>query len=327
MAGRAIGILAMLAVQMSLGCGAIAARAEEPTPGDFVLPFVDNQTLAIVHIDLAAFRVADAVDVLAEFLHLSDERRDWAQAQLVPINVFADTLPEGARADVFVVISLADLAMPFFVVVPREENPASAAIAMEIRRALDRQFEKADVQLSEIGSALVTGSARTIERLKKAKPTERAEVAAAFAATGEAAVRLLVVPSVDARRAIELLYPKLPEALGGGPTSRLTQTTEWLAVGISLEEGETHIRLNVQATSDENAAALATAVAAVIAPLGKRPELADTVPDAEELAKRLVPTASGNRLSLELSIPNDELANYGTLLSPFLKLAAAAAPK
>ncbi len=203
---------------------ASVCHADEPLPSlaESIAPYVDAQTVAVTHLDLAAFEVVGAVDLLAEFLHLPPKERDRLQALVVPINVFADTLPEGARADVFVVVSISDLAnLPVFVVMPRKTNPAAAAIAMEVRRSLSEQFHT-EVVMEQVGDALVTASPRTIERLKTAKPVERPEIAAAFTAAGPGALHLLIVPSADARRAIELLYPKLPEALGGGPTSQLT---------------------------------------------------------------------------------------------------------
>ena len=302
---------------------ASVCHADEPLPSlaESIAPYVDAQTVAVTHLDLAAFEVVGAVDLLAEFLHLPPKERDRLQALVVPINVFADTLPEGARADVFVVVSISDLAnLPVFVVMPRKTNPAAAAIAMEVRRSLSEQFHT-EVVMEQVGDALVTASPRTIERLKTAKPVERPEIAAAFTAAGPGALHLLIVPSADARRAIELLYPKLPEALGGGPTSQLTRNVEWLAAGIALVPGETRLRLTVQAAGEEQAAALAAGVSAVIAPLGQRPELGNAVPNAAEQARRLVPTAQGNQLSLELKLADDEMAHMGTILSPLLKTA------
>ncbi len=303
---------------------AAVCRGDEPSLAESIAPYVDGQTVAVVHVDLAAFEAAGAIDLLADFLHLPAEERDRLQALVVPINVFAGTLPEGARADVFVVVSLSDLAgLPFFFVVPRETNAASAAIAMEVRRSLADQFHT-EVAMEQIGESLVTGSRRTIDRLKQAKPAERAEIAAAFAAAGPGALELLVVPSADARRAIELLYPKLPEELGGGPTSQWTRNVEWLAVGIALTPGQTRLRVRVQATGEEEAALLVEKISNIVAPLGKRRELGDAVPDAEAQARRLVPTAKGNQLSLELTVADDEVSHMGSLLSPLLKTAAGA---
>lgn len=310
--------LFVVAVLTSLYC-----RGAEPTKSlaEFVAPYVDNQTVAVVHLDLAAFRVADAVNVLSDFLHLSDNRRDRIHGLLVPINVFADTLPPGARADVFFVISISDLAkVPLFVVIPQEANPASGAIGAELRRALGDRFGD-QVALEQIGDCLITGGKSTLERLKKVEPKPRAEIAAAFEAAGPSAVQLLVVPSADARRAIPLLYPTLPESLGGGPTSRLTAAVEWMAVGIGLPAGETSVRIVVQASGEDQAAELASDVSKLIEPLAARPDLAESVPNSEDLAKRLMPTAEGSRIALELTIAGEEMAQLGTLLSPLVNTA------
>jgi hypothetical protein len=301
----------------------ICCRGDEPEKSlaDFVAPYVDAQTVAVVHIDLAAFRVADAINALADFLHLSEDRRDRLHGLVVPINVFADTLPPGARADVFLVFSISDLAkVPLFVVVPQEANPASGAIATELRRALGQRFGD-QVALEQIGDCLITGGTSTIERLKKAEPKPREEIAVAFEAAGPSAVQLLLVPSADARRAIPLLYPTLPESLGGGPTSRLTGAVEWMAVGIGLPAGHTTVRIVVQATGEEQAAELAKGVSNLIEPLAHRSGIEESVPDSEELAKRLLPTAAGSRLSLDLRIAGDEMAQLGTLLSPLVETA------
>lgn len=297
---------------------AFGQETDRRTPAAAIAPFVDNQTVTIVHIDLAAFDATAAINVLADVLDLPQPERDGLQADVVPLNVMADSLPEGAHADVFVVTSISDLAtLPVFFVVPRETQAASA-ISLELRRTVASQLA-AELATEQIGDAQVTGSPRTIERLKKAVPAQRPEIAAAFKATGASAMKLLFVPSADARRAIEFLIPKLPPQLGGGPTKGLTANVVWVALAIDLPPAAPRVRVIVQATGKEGAAVLARQAEQMLATLIAQGDLREAVPNIEEAAKRLVPKVSDDRLTLELDA--EQIAGLRPILLSLLSSA------
>jgi hypothetical protein len=293
--------------------------AQEPRPGQLaatIAPFVDAQTLAIVHADLAAFDASEAVHTFASLFHLSSVERDRMQALVAPIYVFADSLPAGATADLFFVVSVSDFSrIPVFVVLP--VSAAAPAIALEIRRDLAAQF-KTEVVAEELHGCLVVGSVLTIARLKKAPTVARPEVQAGFEAVGESAIQVLIVPSADALRLVEAFVPKLPPALGGVPTRDVTRHLQWAAVGLSLPPNDAGLRLAVQAIDESSAKALADLIGRFVTSLRTPDELGKST--AEKLTARLAPTVDGARVTLDVTATVDEVAEFGALLAPLLSV-------
>jgi hypothetical protein len=132
-------------------------------------------------------------------------------------------------------------------------------------------------------------------------------------------MQVLFVPSADARRAIELLIPKLPPSLGGTPTSQLTGKLVWAAIGVDLPPEPTRFRVIVQAAGSEAAAALARQGDRMLATLLAQEDLQGAVPNPVELAKRLSPKVTADRLTLELSAA--DVARAQPLLLSVLKSA------
>jgi len=137
---------------------AAGLRAATETEGDrlasMVTPFLEDQTLLVVHLDLMALDAAKTVDWLAELLQLSDAAHQKARADVAPINVVTQALPKDATIDIMIVSSLADLSrMPFMVVLPLDGTVPSRAIAGELSRDLEKQWQRKIVN-EEIGKAL-----------------------------------------------------------------------------------------------------------------------------------------------------------------------------
>ncbi len=301
-------------------------RAEESAEGcrggelaKLVAPFVDHQTLAVIHADLASFDAVDTTDALAEFFHLGDDTRDFLQSEIAPITVVAQSLPPDARFDMFFVVSFSDLAkVPLFIVMPLEGGAPAAPVALEIRHGLSGRF-RTEIISEEVHGALITGTPQTIHRLKKLPPAPRPEIAAAFEAVSDSELQVLMVPSANARKALELVYPKLPASLGGGPTRDLMQKFEWLAVGLTLPPNDSGLRAVVQSTSEDAAKQLAESVTTLVAALNKDTALEASL--AAKLTERIVPEIDGTRITIEVTAAVDEVADYGTLLAPLFTLA------
>jgi hypothetical protein len=182
--------------------------------GKIVAPYVDQQTLAVVHVDLLSFDAPRTIDMLAQLAQLPVSERDSLQAELAPISVVAQAVPPGTAGNVFAVVSLADMArLPFFLVLPLDEIPARA-IAVEARRAIEKNWQR-HVLVEQIGQALIVGAPETIERLKKSKPAARPEIAAALQSTTGGSLHLAFVPSAELRNVLQGIMPELPKQVGG----------------------------------------------------------------------------------------------------------------
>jgi hypothetical protein len=322
------GMKALLCWSLFIGCFAIssAARAGEAS-AEIITPVVDRQTLLIAHVDLVAFDAAETIDWLAELLELPDAQRDRMQAEAVPIKVIRQTLARDSSIDVYVVSSLADFGrIPFFLALPLEGSTPATAISTELRRDLEKAWGR-QLLSERIGKTLVTASPETIERLKKNESPERPEIAAAFAAAGEGAVQVAFVPAPELRKLAETLMPQLPQVLGGGDTKAFTQGVAWVATSLELPPQDPAIRLIVQAPDANAAMALESELAKVFTAVGRLSGVQKAIPEFDELSKKLLPTASGDQLKLELTEANGGIAALTAFAGPVLRAIAAGTAK
>ena len=149
--------------------------------------------------------------------------------------------------------------------------------------------------------------ARPARLAQMAQAADRPEIAAALASAGDPAVALVLVPSADARKALEQLMPVLPPELGGKPTAFLLGG---LSHGVWTLESRPKVAMRVflqmaDPTSAQNAAAGLTAM---IDAARKNPELARLVSPAPGLLELLKPVAAGNRVDLPLEAAAPKLA-------------------
>jgi hypothetical protein len=305
----------------AIGLAASISLAEEKPRAErlaeIIAPHVDAQTLLVVHTDLMAFDAPQSIDWAAKVFGLPRQQRDQMQAEVAPINVVAQSIPKGSAIDLFVVTSLSDLSrLPFFLVLPIDETTPANAIAVEVRRDLEKGWQR-PVAIERIGQSLVTASPETIERLKKAPPAPRPELVAAFGAVGDAAVRVVFMPPVELRRLAEGIAPQLPKQLGGGPTKAFTEGAVWVAIGIDLPPRKVAARVVVQSTSAEAAANLQRELHRVLEAIAELPQIRDTIPNFGTLSKQLVPKAASDQSKLELT--DEQVAAVAPILAPLLR--------
>lgn len=154
----------------------------------------------------------------------------------------------------------------------------------------------------------------TVERLKQLQAVPRPELEPALAATGNAAVQLVVLPAADQRRAIEELMPDLPEEIGGGPSTLLTRGMIWASCGIDLPP-QLAARLVIQSADASAATGFAQKWNECVARLAKH-----IVPDKsqplEVLAELLATRAEGGHVVLNLTASDPRITRVVQSLAP-----------
>lgn len=329
--GRITRNAAIVLCGLLLCCVALAATAEDDDAGRLarkIAPYVDGQTVAIMHVDLGGIDSAESITLLAKLFGLNERGHARLQGEVAPLGL----LPQRGSADVFVVMSLSDVkvqelqaaakggapiaGLPMFIVISTADDAPARAIAVELKRGLPGNMDT-----ETIGEAIVIGSAKTRERLKSKPAVERPEIAAALAALDGGSAHGLLIPPPEARQLVELVWPRLPDWLGGGPTRNWTQRVQWAAVGIDLPPAEPELRIVLQSPSDEAAKALEGELAAVAAKLSERSDVRDAAPKFNELWARLAPRAEGNRVTATLNEQGATLSEYSTMLAALLRVA------
>ncbi len=277
-------------------CGAtVAAQSPARFSGkaraDAIAPFVDEQTVGVVHVDLSRL---DFDQLLKQAVELAPGSEGLLTPAIEHARPMAKHLVESGVKDVFLVVSLADLPRAPFFVFPLAEGADT--------KSLESWHGELHVEAIErVGNALFAGGKQTLERVEKQTAATRPEIARAFEAAGDTAAQILLLPTADNRRVVEELLPALPAEVGGGSSQVLTRGAMWAAVGIDLQP-RTAIQLTIQSQDAEAAAAFRDKWLAMLQLVGRDARIAKALPRFAQLANQLEPKVKGDRIQLALDI-------------------------
>lgn len=211
-------LMVILTVGRALGATSPEQRAA------VIAPFVDDQTVAVGYLDLAA---VDPEAVAAEMEHAGVPKQAVTAATLA-LKKNLTSLRDAGVHEVYVVASTAYLmSTPIAVVVPLPQGADADAVAKVLREG---RFGPQAV----VRGAVVAAQERVLDIIRREKAVHRPELDAAFAAAGDAPVVAAMIPTADNRRVIEETLPALPKQLGGGPSSVLTRGVTWAAASLQL---------------------------------------------------------------------------------------------
>ena len=233
---------------------ALPALAEPPkfdpaATAKMIAPFIDSQTVAVAHLRVSRVTPA-AIDRIGTLLGWDKDARTGVLDKLA---AWKDNLAHAGIDDVFLVFGTADQHAPVAFVIPggtlaqpKDVGGLFATIHPALLDELARDAKH---------GTFLAGSRAMLDHLKSLKPEARPDLAAAFAAAGEADLQFVLIPSKEQRRVVEEIMPTLPKELGGGPVTVLTAGLRWAALGLDLGE-KPALKLTVQARDGDTAKAL-----------------------------------------------------------------------
>jgi hypothetical protein len=256
-----------------------------------IAPFIDDDTIAVGHVDLAHIDAEKLFAALAPFLPPGHPllRMNLAAGQR------AQSFLDAGGRDLFVVVSIADLPEPGpFVLIPMGKQADEEAL----RGLMVNSFAE------RIGDVLYAGSQNTHERLKAASHAVRPELGRALEAVAGSQAQVVFIPSATARRVVEELMPSLPAEAGGGPTTTFTRGLLWAALGVDLSP-ESSLRFVAQSQSGDAARTLQGYATRLVR---------DRWPQSEKFNRILQPDVRQDRLILALD--NGQLIELGGALRP-----------
>ena len=322
----AIALVCPALVCPALVCPALAQPAQQngpPAPetadklAATIAPFLDPQTVAVVHVDLARFDLTALLDVALP--EGARRRNDDGRAEPADtrqrLHRGVEALREGGVRDLFVVLSLADLPRSGpFVVVPNAKKDAVCAAIDQLRGAAQgRVCEERD-------GIVFYGHAATSQRLSEQRAVARLPVEPALAAVAESGLKLVVPVSDGHRRVLREMAPQLPPELGGVRGDDLA-AVQWAAVGVETMP-QVRLRTIVQTNDAQAAAALKELVGTGLAMFREMPPVREAVPGIEDLVDILTPEVEGERLITSIA-GEEQLAKVRRALSRPLQQARA----
>jgi hypothetical protein len=295
----------MTALALALTVPAAAADSAAETHAAAIAPFLDEQTVAVARLDLAKVDSDSLATALADLGAVdADELKDLRAGA----GRWLGALRKAGARDLYFVLSLADFPNVPFVIVPLGEGADAGAVAglLGFPGIPPGPREK-------VGGAVFAGSAATRERLRALKPAARPDVAKAFAAAGDGAAQVALVPPTDLGRVIEEMVPVLPKELGGGSSMTLTRGVRWAALGLDAPPKMT-LRLTIQSADAASAEALKDALDKGLKELARQKEVLAVVPDLKKVIALVGLRVEGDRVLLSL-----EGQQVGAALGPLVR--------
>ena len=279
-----------------------------------IAPFIDDEALAVVRIDVTRLKVAALADELKKIVPIPADVAN--QGLPIAEQAVRDFLAAGGK-DAYLVVSLRDLPKnPPLVVVPINGGDAAA---------MQRLLGQHSPATAQVGKVVVAGNQVVVERARTLKASDRPELASAFAAAGDSLAQVLILPTDDNRRVIEQTMPTLPPQLGGGSITVVTQGLSWLTLSVDAPPN-TAVRLTIQSRDAKAAQQLSDIWNKGVEALRTEPAVLKDLPGAPALAALLKPTVAGDRLLVALDENNrGATALRDVLLKPALGQARQAA--
>lgn len=286
-----------------------AQESPSQTAVEKVAPFIDDLTRGVIHIDLKRADVEPLMDLAVPIVPQAAFYETPFRAEFQRLRM---ALRAAGIDEIFVVVSFAELPQqPWFVVAPCPDDLDSKELAPELPADLPERLgakQRLTIEClanGDSGRVLFIGIDDILNRLTGDKPKPRPELAAAFEAAGDAPLRVVCIPTNDDRRVVEELFPVLPDALGGGPSTVLSRGLQWVAVAVDLKP-EPRIRLVVESADAPAAEVLRRYSIKSLASYGQ--------------GELLVPQTVENRLVLALDNPGGGLKALQGLTLPLTRV-------
>lgn len=231
-----------IAALLSVGVFALSASAAEDTPATTIAPFVDNQTVVIVRVQVDKVKM----EALTEWLN----RFAPPGLPLEPVQLWLDAFTKAKIKEVFAAMSLSDpLGQPFAVI------PLGKGTEVEaLKPALDTLPSAVTTEVRN--GFMLIGSPRVLKRVRDAGGRPRAEVGEAFAAAEGSALQVVGLLPPLVRRSLRELMPRLPQEIGGDSFEVLDKGMRWAALAVDFPP-RASLRLTIQSENAEAAKALA----------------------------------------------------------------------
>jgi hypothetical protein len=302
------GMVAALVIVAGMVRGAEEKPFDPAARAKVIAPFLEEQTVAVVHVDLTRIDVVASLDEVGRLL--PEAQPQIAAGKAAGTALLAGFTQAGVK-DIYLGVTLAGPSTPedlFFFAVPLSPGANERVIARMIQKYTGEPFST----IERIGDVLLlTRSREMADRLKSLPPVAERKISPdlekAFAAAGDTAAQLVVLPPEYSRRVIAEMMPTLPAEVGGGPSSVLTDGLRWAAVGVDFPP-KLALRVTIQSKDNAAAEALAKQLGILWQKLGENERVRRELPDLERTAKVLTPTVEGDRLVLVLDQANQGAA-------------------
>jgi hypothetical protein len=292
---------------------AVPLQAQQPAGGGAIAPLVDDQTIAVLHVDLNRLDATKLIHLMGKMAGMPPKDLEASEKQVGEV---IDAFKGQGVREVYGIISMEDIPLePLILATPAQGADTGNT---KIANLVKKLAPMAEVRV--VRGFLVAGQKNTIQRLQARKPQANPLLAQALATLGKSDAQLVVVVPPALRRSLQEVAPQLPKEFGAMKTAPLVEAFRWAAVGLSLKP-DLNLQATVQATSPEAAQTLEKAIGELFARVKKLVPEKDLEPLVDKAIEVLRPKVEKDQLIVH--VPQQNVAQ---LLGPAIyKMRVAAA--
>jgi Protein of unknown function (DUF1559) len=268
-----------------------------------VAPFVNDDTVAVVRVDLKKIDIPAAVKSVTQTLpmgFLPDGGLKEAEGKGEAIR---KTLVENGVSEAFAVWGPLDLRRPddsFFIVLPVAKGKDPQDVIAALEKIAGSPPPEA---LPIVHGAILLGPPHKLAGLKEIKSAPRPDLAKALAHSKGSSIQVAAALPADMRRVLAEMLDKLPKEVGGGSGQDLADGLQWLAVGIEAPP-KLAVNLTLQAKDANSAQQVGRTLVTAVNMFANNEEAAANFPPLETLVPLLIPEVKGDKLVLTLTEDN-----------------------
>jgi hypothetical protein len=224
--------LALLLVALVAQLAQAQVKFDPAARAKAVAPYIDDMTVAVVHVDVSRLDLAAASAGAQKQLGVDIEKLppDAKEAEEQGKAMLAKIQKHVVEA--YIVVSLNDVPVnpPYGVVILKEGADAKALLADVIGDEVPEE-ELAKHTLVK-GNVLVIGMEPTIIRLKGLKPIEVPNLARAFEVAGDTLAQAVLVTTDNNKATLARLMEPLPPPLRDTTSGELVDSVKFISLGI-----------------------------------------------------------------------------------------------
>ncbi len=266
-------------------------------------PCIDDQTFAVVHVDLAGLDI-DVLTVYAVNLakkHASANIAKHIEAEIGNMRAAAaprlEGLRKGGARDLFLVFSMYDFPY-FFAAVPIPPNTDSAELHEYVQKLIE-DFSPRHGETHVSGRLIMAGLEPTITRLKIISPAQSPTLKAALQACADKAVKVALFPSSGQRRILNEMIPTMVHQTAAAQPITIGRDLQWAALGINGPPSIS-LSLTIKSPTNDGASRMLAVIKGLYARISQQPEAREMIAGIDQLLESLTPRQQGERLLLRL---------------------------
>jgi len=294
-------ITAILTLCIVLGNNILASESTKK-PEDIIKPCIDDQTFAVIHINLEKVNIEAYMDKAIEIAskqvepEVVEDFKDSLAIYKEQANVQLNELKKAGCKNVFGVFSMYDF--PYFFIA-FQSGSDQAGLSQQILKMMEN-FNIGKLDLYSTDGLIIVGLEPTIARLKTIEPAQLEVLAKGFQSCGDTTIQAILFPSSDQRRIMTEMLSMVQFGNSMLDLTSLGKNFSWGALGFN---GPPSITLNatIQSQNSDGAENILKMIKDFYSLAAQNNKVKEVWPQLDQALKLFTPEQNKEQLLLKIN--------------------------